>query len=505
MFAKATRNFLRDTDPGGDLIPVSSLNDSDTLQLLSLVVKKKKFWCWQRPKYQFLSVTINDILTKDQFLNPVVVESDFVTYEGKFEDVVKGTVGTALGRLTLNAGGSGLVESQSSFGTLRKQEVDLQQLIREAVERTINLQSPVLQQVLEHKNEVLCVVTQKIVTTQKCVISEHIQIEEKCGGVLGLRTKRVEVSVSEDGNVTRDSNVVLEIPTATPIAFRVLELYVKEDGQFEFCLLHEKEGGFERGSTDGRDHLDAGIFGEFVFPFMPDSVDGKSEATKLTPVEGPLSALKHGMLLLERNFRPFVELSGHHRAALCEILWEVLLDDELVVALDTVLSDILAGGCPQLSALAGLSRLQQQQQQLAAFLGLAGLRVREDSRVWRDAQGPQELLSTVHFLVSALAEMPDNTAALMGVCCQLRLIPTLCHLPQVTSADGGSELGDPSLAPLGDAGSFEVVQKLFALSNISLERRESRVEAVITRRPRYLPLVLYIALHGLWALEGKAE
>ncbi|KAM8980202.1 gasdermin-E isoform 2-T3 [Sarcophilus harrisii] len=297
MFAKATRNFLRDTDPGGDLIPVSSLNDSDTLQLLSLVVKKKKFWCWQRPKYQFLSVTINDILTKDQFLNPVVVESDFVKYEGKFEDVVKGTVETALGRLTLNAGGLGLVESQSSFGTLRKQEVDLQQLIREAAERTINLQSPVLHQVLEHKNEVLCVVTQKIVTTQKCVISEHVQIEEKCGGALGLKTKRVEVSVSEDGNVTRDSNVVLEIPTDTPIAFRVLELYVKEDGQFEFCLLHEKQGGFERGSTDGRDHLDAGIFGEFIFPFVPDSVDGKSEAVKLTPVEGPLSALKHEALL----------------------------------------------------------------------------------------------------------------------------------------------------------------------------------------------------------------
>ncbi|KAM8980200.1 gasdermin-E [Sarcophilus harrisii] len=503
MFAKATRNFLRDTDPGGDLIPVSSLNDSDTLQLLSLVVKKKKFWCWQRPKYQFLSVTINDILTKDQFLNPVVVESDFVKYEGKFEDVVKGTVETALGRLTLNAGGLGLVESQSSFGTLRKQEVDLQQLIREAAERTINLQSPVLHQVLEHKNEVLCVVTQKIVTTQKCVISEHVQIEEKCGGALGLKTKRVEVSVSEDGNVTRDSNVVLEIPTDTPIAFRVLELYVKEDGQFEFCLLHEKQGGFERGSTDGRDHLDAGIFGEFIFPFVPDSVDGKSEAVKLTPVEGPLSALKHGMLVLERNFRPFVELSGHHRAALCEILWEVLLDDELVVALDTVLSDVLAGGRPRLWALPGLS--PGQQQQLAAFLGLAGLHVQEDSRVRRDARAPRELLSTAHFLVSALAEMPDDTVALMGVCCQLHLIPTLCHLPQVTSADGVSELGDPSLAPLSDAGSFEVVQKLFALSHISLERREAHVEAVIMKRPQYLPLVLYITLHGLCALEGKAE
>ncbi|XP_072507053.1 gasdermin-E [Notamacropus eugenii] len=503
MFAKATRNFLKDTDPGGDLIPVSSLNDSDRLQLLSLVVKKKKFWFWQRPKYQFLSATINDILSKDQFVNPVVVESDFVKYEGKFEDVVKGTIETALGRITLNVGGSGLVESQSSFGSLQKQEVDLQQLIREAVDKKINLKSPLLQQILERKNEVLCILIQKIVTTQKCVISEHVQIEEKCGGMVGLKTKRVKVSVSEDGNVIRDSNVVLEIPGSTPIAYRVLELFIKQDGQFEFCLLHGKQGGFEQESTDGHDHLDAGIYRELLFPFMLDAVDGNSEVAKLMPAEGPLSSLKHGMLLLERNFRPFVELSGHHQAALCEILWEILFNDELVVALDTVLDDIVTGGSPKLTTLMELSPLQQRQ--LTTFLGLAGLQVQKDLLVWQDTQSNQELLSTIHFFISALAEMPDNTPALMGTCCKLRVVPALCHLPQVTSPDGFSDLGDPSLAPLNDTERFEIVQKLFALSNISLERREATVKASIMKKPQYLPLILYIILSGLCALERKDE
>lgn len=50
-----------------------------------------------------------------------------------------------------------------------------------------------LQQVLERKNEVLCVLTQKIMTTQKCVISEHVQTEEKCGGMVGIQTKIVQV------------------------------------------------------------------------------------------------------------------------------------------------------------------------------------------------------------------------------------------------------------------------------------------------------------------------
>lgn len=51
----------------------------------------------------------------------------------------------------------------------------------------------VLQQVLESRNEVLCVLTQKIVTTQKCVISEHVQSEETCGGMVGIQTKTIQV------------------------------------------------------------------------------------------------------------------------------------------------------------------------------------------------------------------------------------------------------------------------------------------------------------------------
>uniref|UniRef100_A0A8C5LIS2 Gasdermin pore forming domain-containing protein n=2 Tax=Jaculus jaculus TaxID=51337 RepID=A0A8C5LIS2_JACJA len=123
MFAKATRNFLKEVDAGGNLVAVSNLNDSDKLQLLSLVTKKKRYWCWQRPKYQFLSITLGDVLTDDRSLSPVVVESDFVKYEGKFQNHVSGTIETALGKVKLNVGGKGLVESHSSFGTLRKQEV----------------------------------------------------------------------------------------------------------------------------------------------------------------------------------------------------------------------------------------------------------------------------------------------------------------------------------------------------------------------------------------------
>ncbi|XP_053464855.1 gasdermin-E isoform X2 [Nycticebus coucang] len=434
MFAKATRNFLREVDAGGNLIAVSNLNDSDKLQLLSLVTKKKRFWCWQRPKYQFLSISLGDVLTKDPFLSPVVVESDFVKYEGKFENHVSGAIETALGKVKLNIGGSGLVESQSSFGTLRKQEVDLQQLIGDSAERTIDLKNPILQQVLERRGEVLCILTQKIVTTQKCVISEHVQIEEKCGGMVGIHTKTVKVSATEDGNVIKDTNVVLEIPAATTIAYGVIELYVKLDGQF-------------------------------------------------------------ATLLLERNFRPFVELPELQQMALSNALQAVLFDDESLMVLEQVCEDVVRGLSSPLAVLGELK--PSQKQELTAFLRLVGCSVEGPE----DAVSNQRLFATAYFLVSALAEMPDNAVAVLGTCCKLQIIPTLCHLLQALSDDGVSDLEDPSLAPLKDTERFGIVQRLFASAGISLERCQSSAKAVILKDPDVFPLILYITLNGLCALS----
>lgn len=46
-----------------------------------------------------------------------------------------------------------------------------------------------------------------------------------------------QVSAKEDGNITKDTNVALEIPASTTIAYGIIELYVKLDGQFGECCL----------------------------------------------------------------------------------------------------------------------------------------------------------------------------------------------------------------------------------------------------------------------------
>lgn len=129
------------------------------------------------------------------------------------------------------------MESRSSFGPLRKQEADLQQLLRGSVKRTINLKNPVLQQGLERRNEGLCVLTLKAVTVQKCMTSENIQMEEKCGGMVRIQASTVQVSVTEDESIVKDASVMLEILAPCTMACHILELCVMLDSQFEFCLL----------------------------------------------------------------------------------------------------------------------------------------------------------------------------------------------------------------------------------------------------------------------------
>ncbi|XP_051008350.1 gasdermin-E [Acomys russatus] len=499
MFAKATRNFLKEVDAGGDLISVSHLNDSDKLQLLSLVTKKKRYWCWQRPKYQFLSVTLGDVLTEGHGLSPVVVESDFVKYESKSENHKSGTIGTVVGKVKLNVGGKGLVESCSSFGTLRKQEVDVQQLIQDALGRKVDLDNPVLQQVLERRNEVLCVLTQKIVTTQKCVISEHVQTEEKCGGMVGIQTKIVQVSAMEDGSIIKDTNVVLEIPAATTIACGIMEMYVKQDGQFEFCLLQGKSGGFEHERKVDSVYLDPLAYREFAFLDMLDA------GQEISSPDGSLHVLKQATLHLERSFRPFAVLPGQQQMALFCLLQTVLFDEELLMALEQVCDDMADGLWSSQAKLAMEELTGRQQQDLTGFLQLVGCRVQGERPGPQDEVRNQKLFATAYFLVSALAEMPDNATVLLGTCCKLHIIPTLCHLLHALSDGRGCDFEDPTLAPLRDTERFGIVQRLFASADIALERMQCSAKATMPKDSCISPLILHITLSGLCTLSKEHE
>uniref|UniRef100_A0A674CLK2 Gasdermin Eb n=1 Tax=Salmo trutta TaxID=8032 RepID=A0A674CLK2_SALTR len=245
MFSTATRNFVEEIDDGS-LIPVSSLIDSDKLVPLSLVVKRKRFWIWQKPKYLPTDFTLSDVLTGDTPLTPVVVKTDFLKYQGTFGDNKSGNFESNLVAVNLKVEGKDTSKLQSSFGSLKKEEVDVQKLLRDSKDKLLDMSHCLIQQTREKTREVFGVVKERIVTTQPCWVIEEVQqggqLEELlifCG------PKSTQVSVKENSSLHKDSNVSLEIPAHTVIAYCIIELEIKLNGHYELCLMSDTLGGFE--------------------------------------------------------------------------------------------------------------------------------------------------------------------------------------------------------------------------------------------------------------------
>ncbi|XP_070585164.1 gasdermin-E [Erythrolamprus reginae] len=501
MFAKATKTFVKEVDSGGDLISVSSLNNLDKIQFLNLVTKKKKTWCWQNPKYHLSSVSLNDLLSEDmrEPIKPVIAESDFVKYEGKFEDCIRGSIDTSLGRINLGTGGSDVVESLSSFGNLKKQEVNLHKLMKDVKGRSINLQTSLLEQMLERKNDVLCILIQKILTTQKCLISEHVQKEEKLAGMVGISTKIIKVSVNENGNMIKNSNVVLEIPALTTIAYGVIELYIKRDGQFELCLLHDQQGGFERGPTEGPSYHSS-AFKDACCPHLFDVVDSEKLSGPESPIpsDASLNILSKDVLQLKTQFQPFMNLEEEKQRSLYQMVCDLLLHEEMVMQLENVFDSICTEGSPSNIAMEEFK--SPEEPCLEKFLQLVGVHLHSKQQIHN-----KELFLATHFFLSALAELSSYSLWLLLACRDLQLVPTLCSLPNMTSEDGTVTLADPLLSPLADPGKFRIAQRLFALSNINLEMTESSIKAATMKKSNFSPIILYIALNGLYALGYEKD
>lgn len=64
-----------------------------------------------------------------------VTEADFITYNGKYGGNIQGKVGANFPHSNLSLEGKDSSTLQSSFGSLKKEEVDVQKLLRDSKDR----------------------------------------------------------------------------------------------------------------------------------------------------------------------------------------------------------------------------------------------------------------------------------------------------------------------------------------------------------------------------------
>ncbi|XP_045553081.1 gasdermin-E [Salmo salar] len=340
MFSTATRNFVEEIDDGS-LIPVSSLIDSDKLVPLSLVVKRKRFWIWQKPKYLPTDFTLSDVLTGDTPLTPVVVKTDFLKYQGTFGDNKSGNFESNLVAVNLKVEGKDTSKLQSSFGSLKKEEVDVQKLLRDSKDKLLDMSHCLMQQTREKTREVFGVVKERIVTTQPCSVIEEVQQGGQLEELLSFcGPKSTQVSVKENSSLHKDSNVSLEIPAHTVIAYCIIELEIKLNGHYELCLMSDTLGGFE---VDGP---------------VKKSLVGVPGAHDDTPKK---SCFQRELEKLSGHFQLLSVLPAATRSSLLQLLKTTMEDREAVSVLESVLDQMCTGKTADLGEVKEANQMQTVQ------------------------------------------------------------------------------------------------------------------------------------------------
>ncbi|XP_030248788.1 gasdermin Eb [Sparus aurata] len=472
MFATATRNFVEEVDHGGLLIPVSSLNDS--ICVLTVVVKRKQFWFWQRPKYIPTDFDLTDILTGDTPIKPGIIETDFIKFNGTYGENIKGNVDANFVNVSsVTLEGKESSKLQSSFGSLKKEEVDVQKLLRDSKDRLLDMSHSLVQQTKEKHKQSFGVVKERIVTTQPCSVIEEVQQGGQCGGGLSLcGPKNPKVSLKQNGSLSKDSNVTMEIPVHTTIAYALIELEIKHDGHYELCLMSDTNGGFE---------VDGPVWKRLV---------GASGSPTDTSEN---SRLRQELERLSDHFQLLSALPATTKSSLLQNITKVMEARSAVSSLQSVLDQMCLGKTPDLGDITTTGSLKQNTQAILDLL--------EQSGQVKSAQAGQStsLLTALHLITSAIDEMTNDCIAILGMCCSLYVLPCLELLVQCVSGKGDMPLSSAGSATLTED-IYEKTEHLFASSNVSLKKDGDKVKMEINQQPGHLPLVLCIAVRGLASL-----
>ncbi|XP_059205085.1 gasdermin-E-like [Centropristis striata] len=481
MFSKATANFVRHIDHEGSLIHVSRINDSRKLVPMKLVIIGHRFWLWQKPKYRMTEFTLSDVLQGDEVLRTKVSMDDFVTYKGTYGDKLYGKVNAEAGPANLTVEGQGTYKLQSCFGELKKEGLELKDLLRESSSRLVNMQHPQVQQ-LERRANVLAVVKDTIITTTSCSITQTRKEQCTFQGMLrivGMLGKSVQVCVDDSNNIEANSDVSMEIPAGTVIAYSILELEIKKNGNFNICLPGTI-GGIEADSPlSWPSHVSL------------DEMDSKHNGEKARD-EGPLQNGSHDM-----DLSPLAELPKSTRLALFKGLQGTLRDRMALSYMEYLLEKLRSGETLYAAELEELPETQREL--LSAILDQPVT----DSHAENGQCGVPACLKAAHMLVSAMEELPDETLSLL---CDsnpdfLEAFHTLmCRLKK-----SSGPLSIQCLpVPLQDRQAFQLAEQLLSSVSVTLKRDSSRLWMETGNEAGFLPLVLSLSTHGLsWLCKGQ--
>uniref|UniRef100_UPI001EAEC926 gasdermin-E-like n=1 Tax=Oncorhynchus gorbuscha TaxID=8017 RepID=UPI001EAEC926 len=221
-------------------------------------------------------------------------------------------------------------------------------------------------------------------------------------------------SMKQIGSTQTESDVSLGIPANTVMAYSLIELYVKCNGQFELCLF-SNNGGFEK--VRSKDDIEEDGIMDLRGNFDANSHLNLNEGNNASGGTGQT----------EGHFQLLSVLPVAKRSSLLQLLKTTMEDREAVSVLECVLDQLCEGETPDLGDLE-----ESERETVQAILDLVDQCVGKDEDVIRSS-----LLSAIHLIVSAMDGMTDEGLSMLGSCCSPPVLQALQILVQHVAAGSG--------------------------------------------------------------------
>ncbi|XP_035384690.1 gasdermin-E-like [Electrophorus electricus] len=499
MFDKATQRLVRRIDPDGELIAVSRLNDSEKLKPLAVVMKCPTKLPWQKMKYRPTVFTLNDLLLGEP-IQPVLEKTDLVNYEEKHKGNTTGSLEAGGGAFSVSAQGSGASTFSSSLGALCKENVNLQQLIMDSRERKVDLQHPLLKQNLgkPKSKQLFTLVMERIFTTSNQKINYNSKEEGSCNTILkSLKFDTAQMSFKQSGSLQFDTDISMEIPSHTILAYSVKELNIKNDSHFDIIMALEADG-FESDFIQHSFYVENEVDGLLT---TPEIQEGSS-----------LSILKRALVGVRNYLCVLAQLSHESCSSLLLKFQQILLDRELLSTLESKLDDLVYGDAP---CLFQTTCSHASDQFIDTFWDLLQPETTSENRLSTDSpnngasmklsEQSQPVLTAVNILMNAAMGLTDDGLHLLQGFCASEVLNELNDLVNLLTDDSQPVLFTSLPAPLQNEDMLRRVEQLFSSSNVVLKIEAGKLWTETTCNSGHLPYILCTIIHGLAYLSENLE
>ncbi|XP_064598207.1 gasdermin-E-like [Liolophura sinensis] len=241
MFSTAVSHFVKAVGKDS-FIPVPSLDVADNVKLLQVVVKKNRYWFWQKPSYLPTDFSLNDLLKDNGNVSlPAKGELLVGDYNPSYSISVNGKFGAALCKelIHVEVDADDEVKLDVNFGDVDKYEVNnIPKLLKELESVHLDLNHPYVKQVQKNSYKTLCLIVGVAKLTKDSELHSELKLDNGAEANMAMASGRARLSVDDD------KTKKFTIPKGTAIAYNVCELMISRSGEIQLVVVEGLHGGF---------------------------------------------------------------------------------------------------------------------------------------------------------------------------------------------------------------------------------------------------------------------